>query len=123
MMKINNSTFKNAGNQNPFTVPEGYFENLTDRIMDSLPEKESKKEPVKFNLRKIAPWISAAAMICGIAFGIRFYVNYDREQADNISAAQRNSEPISLAEEDILVSSVSNYELYEYLMYESGDNF
>ena len=122
-MKTNNTTLEKVGNRNPFKAPEGYFENLTGRIMDSLPEKESKKEPVKISFRKrIAPWIYVAAMLCGITFGIRFYVNYNQKETDNYSTAQKKSDPISLSEDDIMLSSVSNYELYEYL-YESDNNF
>ena len=122
-MKINNSTLEKVGNQNPFRVPEGYFENLTARIMDSLPEKEAKKEPVKISLRKrMTPWLYVAAMLCGITFGIRFFVNYNQRETDNLSTVQKKSEPISLSEDDIMLSSVSNYELYEYL-YENDNNF
>ena len=32
---------------NPFTVPEGYFESLTNRVMDSLPEKPVPEYKVK----------------------------------------------------------------------------
>jgi len=122
-MKINNSTLEKVGNQNPFRVPEGYFENLTARIMDSLPEKEAKKETVKISLQKrMTPWLYVAAMLCGITFGIRFFVNYNQRETDNLSTVQKKSEPISLSEDDIMLSSVSNYELYEYL-YENDNNF
>ena len=122
-MKINNFTLESMSKQNPFKVPEGYFENLTAQIMDSLPENEAKKEPVKLARRKkITYLVYMAAMICGIAFGIRYYITYGRGEINNLSTAQNNSEQISLSEEDILMSSVSNYELYEYL-YDSDNNF
>ena len=31
---------KMVGNRNPFRVPEGYFEQLTQQVMQQLPERE-----------------------------------------------------------------------------------
>lgn len=55
------------GNANPFKVPEGYFENLADRIMTAIPDDKQHKG-VRFKLRRplyLRPyaWISAAAAV------------------------------------------------------------
>ena len=39
-MKEEDNIRKKVSTENPFTVPEGYFDNLTDEIMSKLPEKE-----------------------------------------------------------------------------------
>ena len=35
-----------VGKRNPFRVPEGYFDNLTAQIMESLPEQKPKAKTV-----------------------------------------------------------------------------
>ena len=35
-----------VGKRNPFRVPEGYFDNLTDQVMQSLPEEKPKAKTV-----------------------------------------------------------------------------
>ncbi len=39
-MKEEDKIQKKIGTENPFRVPEGYFENLTSEVMNRLPEKE-----------------------------------------------------------------------------------
>ena len=57
----------------PFTVPEGYFENLTQNIMAALPEQES----VYSTKITVTPWMRirtylyAAAAFAGIFFCIK----------------------------------------------------
>ena len=35
-----------VGNQNPFRVPEGYFDGLTEQVMRSLPERRQRAKSV-----------------------------------------------------------------------------
>lgn len=49
-------------NKNPFTVPENYFEGLTDNIMSSLPKEEKVAKKVSL-WKKVAPWASIAAAV------------------------------------------------------------
>ncbi|MCL1943900.1 MAG: hypothetical protein FWF54_10190 [Candidatus Azobacteroides sp.] len=115
------TSLEQVGNKNPFTVPEGYFENLTACVMASLPENPAK--PIKIGLRKkILPWVYMAAMICGIAVGIRLYVQYGTHEIKGFSTAQNQSETIPLSDEDILISAVNDYDLYEYF-HETNGNF
>ena len=46
-MKEEDELLRKCGTKNPFTVPEGYFENFSKELMEKLPEKEiSLSEPV-----------------------------------------------------------------------------
>ena len=38
--------YSRMGKKNPFTVPEGYFEQLTAQILEKLPEKKPEKRRV-----------------------------------------------------------------------------
>jgi hypothetical protein len=121
-MKTDKTPLENVNKNNPFTVPEGYFENLTTRIMDTLPEEKIEETSVKIGVwKKVTPWIYMAAMLCGIAFGIRLYLGYDQNNYDGFSAAHQKSEAVPISEEDILISGVSDYELFEYLYDEDGN--
>lgn len=57
----------------PFTVPEGYFENLTQNIMASLPEQESiySTRITVTPWMRIRPYMYAAAAFAGIFFCIK----------------------------------------------------
>ena len=51
-MKEEDELLRKCGTKNPFTVPEGYFENFSKELMEKLPEKEiSLSEPVSHVLR------------------------------------------------------------------------
>lgn len=62
------------GTNNPFKVPEGYFEGLTNQIMEQLPEKyEQEIAPVSL-WQRVKPWVYMAAMFAGIALMIKTFV-------------------------------------------------
>ena len=50
-----------VGQKNPFTVPEGYFDQLTSQVMSQLPERRQKSRVVQ--LRK---WFYAAACVAAL---------------------------------------------------------
>ena len=72
-MKEEDKLLRKVGTTNPFTVPEGYFENLTSEVMNRLPEKEK----TEFSVKKVTlwdrmkPWAYMAAMFAGAALIIR----------------------------------------------------
>ena len=61
------------GKEEPFRVPEGYFEGLTQQVMDRLPEKESY-EPAPTTWQRVKPWLYLAAMFMGIIAGAKLFV-------------------------------------------------
>jgi hypothetical protein len=62
------------GNANPFKVPEGYFENLSGRILSQLPEKVEQDTKVLSLWERIQPWVYMAAMFIGIALMVKMFV-------------------------------------------------
>ena len=85
-MKEENELRKKYGNQNPFTVPEGYFENFAQKVMEQLPEKESQPQPEVTLWERVRPWVYMAAMFCGLMFGVRVMM----EQSKHPVASQTN---------------------------------
>lgn len=118
-----------AGRENHFRVPEGYFEQLTERVMSQLPEHakvtplsepakmaamsepQRKSHKVKFRL-----WYYAAACIAAIAvMGITY--QYHQEGADEqpvVAAVETNTEN-SYIDEVADYAMLDNSEIYAYL--------
>ena len=70
--------------EKPFKVPENYFGNFTENLMSRIPEEKvvpdnnTLSSPAcgeeKITLfTRIKPYLYLAAMICGIAFGVKVY--------------------------------------------------
>ena len=66
----------------PFTVPEGYFDNLTENIMAALPQDTPTNEvPIVVTpWMRIRPYLYAAAAFAGIFFTIRLAVGISSHQ-------------------------------------------
>jgi len=73
---------------NPFKVPDGYFDNLTDNIMSKIKEEETKKPKVlHFNFDKFKRFASIAAIVLLSLFVFtpertEFNNSYDTEFAE-----------------------------------------
>jgi anti-sigma-K factor RskA len=68
----------NDNKVNPFKVPDGYFENLTSRIMDQLPDKtkaEDDKPKVISLWTRIKPWAYAAAAVVVVALSVNLFIH------------------------------------------------
>ena len=107
---------RKVGTQNPFRVPEHYFEDFTQELMNKLPEKEPLPllpEPTLW--QRVKPWVYMTAMFCGIMLSVRIFVG--EPQKNEFSIAQTEAE--MLPEEDwenfIRRAFDSNYETYLFL--------
>ena len=116
-MKEEDKILKKIGTENPFRVPEGYFENLTSEVMNRLPEKEKliavQTEPTMW--QKVRPWLYMTAMFIGAALIIRV-ASSDRTPAatDRMAADETETEMeyINMAVDN---SMLDDYSLYVYL--------
>lgn len=108
----------------PFTVPQGYFENLTQNIMASLPEQESiySSKIIVTPWMRIRPYLYAAAAFAGLFFCIKAAVGIN---------SRNNEAQVAQAEETTIYSDeyidsfletamVNDYTLY-YTLVESGN--
>ncbi len=113
-MKEEDNILRQVGTENPFRVPEGYFEHLTSDIMSRLPEKESVMPPTRpVSLwDKIKPWIYMAAMFVGAALIIRV-ASTGHTPADTVSdEMDQEMEYIHMAMDNTMLD---DYSLYVYL--------
>ena len=108
---------RKAGTSNPFRVPEHYFENFTQELMNKLPEKEPMplmSEPSLWERMK--PWLYMTAMFCGIMLSVKVFVGVP--QKDEFPAISQ-TEVERLPDEDweIMIDRImmDDYTLYQYL--------
>lgn len=78
MKKEEEAIRKICGGENPFKVPEGYFQNFTRNLMDKIPEEQPvkvvgiKKRPVH-HFRMI--WYAAACLTAVAILGSTLYLS------------------------------------------------
>lgn len=65
-MKEEQNNLERLRGKQPFKLPEGYMEGLTDRIMSQLPEKPHEKEKHISLMDRVRPWLYMAAVFAGL---------------------------------------------------------
>ena len=108
---------RKAGTSNPFRVPNHYFEDFTQELMNKLPEKEPMplmSEPTLW--QRVKPWIYMTAMFCGIMLSVRVFVG--EPQKDEFPAiSQIEAENLTDEDWEIMIDYImmDDYSLYQYL--------
>ncbi len=118
-MKEEDNILRKAGTENPFRVPEGYFEHLAPKIMDNLPERQQPlvERHVTTRWERIKPWVYMAAMFVGAALIIRVASSSPSdssqpEEALAMDEAESEMQYINMAMENTMMD---DYSLYVYL--------
>ena len=108
--------------KNPFSVPDGYFDNLTERIVKQV-KKQEKAEKNSSPLRKVRLYMGVAAgfllalfVLQILLWGIQDYSQKERQENSQLV--------VEMEEEDIFDShfNPTTEEIIEYLVAES-DNY
>jgi len=124
-MKEEDKLLKKVGTGNPFTVPEGYFENLTSEVMNKLPEKKTvdvvTKEITTWD--RVKPWLYLAAMFIGAALIIKVASYNPDPFTDKSLSAEAETELMSDEYLDYALNQAmfDDYSLYVYLSDASVD--
>ena len=107
------------GTKNPFTVPEGYFEQLTAQVMDRLPEKKPAKVAV---MKRLRPWLYAAACVCvgvfvaAVAFNQQTEDLQGQQQMASMGQENVNYYSDSYIDEAADYAMIDSQEIYSYLL-------
>ena len=116
-MKEEDKIQKKIGTENPFRVPEGYFENLTSEVMNRLPEKEKliavQTEPTMW--QKVRPWLYMTAMFIGAALIIRVASSNHAPAASDCMAADETEVEMEYIDMAVDNTMLDDYSLYVYL--------
>ena len=108
---------RKVGTENPFRVPDQYFEDFTQELMNKLPEKEPMTSMPEITLwQRVKPWIYMTAMFCGIMLSVKIFVgNPSKDEFPAIS----QTEVENLPDEDLEIMidriMMDDYTLYQYL--------
>lgn len=108
---------RKAGTSNPFRVPDHYFENFTQELMNKLPEKEPMplmSEPTLWE--RVKPWLYMTAMFCGIMLSVKVFVGEPKK--DEFPAiSQIEAEKLPDEDWEIMIDRImmDDYTLYQYL--------
>ena len=89
--------------QNPFKVPENYFQNFNAEIMDKLPAKEIpavKKIPL---WKKVVPWTAVAAAFIGVLF-LTGVFNSNTTSDPTLAGIAQQTGDINVNDDSILIS-------------------
>ena len=109
------------GKENPFRVPEGYFDQLTDRVMAQLPEREQKAEQISLSDRQpksrlvaLRPWLYAAACtIAVVVMGVTFLSHESAEEqplaSTSTSTTNTESQYIDDAADYVMLDNAEIY--------------
>ena len=109
------------GKGNPFRVPEGYFDQLTDRVMAQLPEREQQAEQIslsdrhpKSRLVALRPWFYAAACtIAVVVMGVTFLSHESAEEhplaSTSTSTTNTESQYIDDAADYVMLDNAEIY--------------
>lgn len=116
-MKEENKIISKVGTKNPFKVPDGYFTDFTQKLMNKLPEKEILYANQEVTLwQRVKPWIYMTAMFCGIMLSVRIFVDKpNKDEFPTISQSMIDS--LSDEEWQIIIerSMIDEYTLYQFL--------
>ena len=101
------------GKRNPFTTPDGYFDQLTTRVMERLPHEEQRSAAKVVRLR---PWLYAAIFAGVVAVTATLIFNSttdDMQTSDGLMATSYNDAYIDDAAD---YAMVDNQDIYAYLL-------
>ena len=91
--------FDRVGQENPFRVPEGYFEALPQQVMDRITQRRRR--------RRIWEWAAAAVMAgCICTAGLMLTRHTENQMA---------SDDINYMQDELDYSMVNNLEIQQYL--------
>ncbi len=114
-MKQKENILDNIGGKSGFKVPDGYFEQLSARITEQLPERELPQPEVVTTWHKLRPYLYLAAMFVGIWLMVQVFVVPVVDTQNEMIAEAEHEEDL----EEYMLYSMDEYTIFETLYAES----
>lgn len=116
MTREENILKERFGKENPFKVPDGYFDHLTERIMENLPEQEIRVIDIrsrqtlwqKLPLRKIAAAVAFVALLGGGSFWA-----FQHEGNSKVVAHAKHHEQKAVVSEEAAFNEMADYAMID----------
>lgn len=107
------------GKENPFKVPENYFESFTDKMMGQLPMREAKVVKMDF-WKKYRAVAIAAACVCAVLFSAGVYIYSNDMEIDNAGSPLASTDQIT----ETPVGSEDDFDMMaDYVMIDNNDMY
>ena len=114
----------NLRGKQPFSVPKGYMDGLTDRIMNQIPEKRPQaEEPLVISWAdRVRPWLYLAAVFAGLGIFFKTIVGImpQTENAEDSLIVQ--SERPLVSPDEIQDEQEEDLEYLEYIEMKYSDD-
>lgn len=113
-------TFNDIEKKNNFKVPENYFEDFEEKILNKIKNKELSKKPSPYQIFK--PYLYMAASVILLAYGIRTILTYTVDTPKRTTLIETETSNYDF---DDMVSELTSDDLamYEYLNDDNNENY
>ena len=101
----------------PFSVPKGYMDGLTDRIMNQIPEKRPQaEEPLVISWAdRVRPWLYLAAVFAGLGIFFKTIVGVMPQTENEEDSLLVQSERPLVSPDEIEAEQEEDLEYLEYI--------
>ena len=103
------------GKENPFRVPEGYFDHFAEQFMNELPERQVAVPAHRSRLKVLRPILMAAACLCIAIFSITLYLNRSQDVPEQTPVAATNTIDETYMDEAADYVMLDNADIYACL--------
>ena len=107
----------NLRGKQPFSVPKGYMDGLTDRIMNQIPEKRLQaEEPLVISWAdRVRPWLYLAAVFAGLGIFFKTIVGIMPQTENAEDSLLVQSERPLVSPDEIEAEQEEDLEYLEYI--------
>ena len=107
----------NLRGKQPFSVPKGYMDGLTDRIMNQIPEKRPQaEEPLVISWAdRVRPWLYLAAVFAGLGIFFKTIVGIMPQTENKEDSLLVQSERPLVSPDEIEAEQEEDLEYLEYI--------
>ena len=114
----------NLRGKQPFSVPKGYMDGLTDRIMNQIPEKRPQaEEPLVISWAdRVRPWLYLAAVFAGLGIFFKTIVGIMPQTENKEDSLLVQSERPLVSPDEIQDEQEEDLEYLEYIEMKYSDD-
>ena len=114
----------NLRGKQPFSVPKGYMDGLTDRIMNQIPEKRPQaEEPLVISWAdRVRPWLYLAAVFAGLGIFFKTIVGIMPQTENEEDSLLVQSERPLVSPDEIEAEQEEDLEYLEYIEMKYSDD-
>ena len=114
----------NLRGKQPFSVPKGYMDGLTDRIMNQIPERRPQaEEPLVISWAdRVRPWLYLAAVFAGLGIFFKTIVGVMPQTENKEDSLLVQSERPLVSPDEIQDEQEEDLEYLEYIEMKYSDD-